>query len=214
MTMYHKTIDIMSSSYQSSSSAYDRPLKMKNNFVQERNHLINQSTTIPEVSPSLDPSGNLAPASEESLGRHQPAIFGGAGDSNRVWGPLRPRPGRQELRGGRGQSDLGPADQVGQHGECAAASHLLLGHDLFNKRRPGEMIHRSRVAAVILTICCTSHLNAVVFFGVVTDFNRSGGSFSADGLWAALHPTFLSLAIGVPPYPESQSGQVREGGVL
>ena len=76
------------------------------------------------------------------------------------------------------------------------------------------MIQRSRVAAVILTICCTSHLNAVVFFGVVTDFNRSGGSFSADGIWAALHPTFLSLAIGVPPYPESQSGQVREGGVL
>ena len=76
------------------------------------------------------------------------------------------------------------------------------------------MIQRSRVVAVILTICFMSHLNAVVFFGVVTDFNRSGGAVFADGFGAALHPTFLSLAIGVPPYPESQSSQVREGGVL
>ena len=52
------------------------------------------------------------------------------------------------------------------------------------------------------------YLNAVVFFGVVTDFNRSGGAVYADGLGTAFHPTFLSLAIGVPPYPESQSGQV------
>ena len=58
------------------------------------------------------------------------------------------------------------------------------------------------------------YLNAVVFIGVVTDFNRSGGAVFADGLWAALEPTFLSLAIEVPAHPESQSGQVREGGVL